>query len=102
MLDFIKKSDFNRCQNEVKGFKHSNYQLKVCKPDPKWKQRKLAMEYDQSIKAGITPSFVYSNEWRTKSEQENLEKLINLRKKTILIIYANNRLITSVRVINNL
>jgi len=79
-LNSIKFNSYDRWMNEVEGLQYFIDQLKLCKPDPNRNQRQLAIEYDQAIKSGVTPNFEYSNEWREKSEQENIKKVKNSKK----------------------
>jgi len=79
-LNSIKLNRYDRWMNEVEGLQYFIDQLKICKPDPHRNQRQLAIEYDQAIKAGITPGFEYSNEWRKKAEQKNIKKVENSKK----------------------
>ena len=74
ILKCIQHSDKIRWRREIKDLQYFIEQLRICQPDPKRQQRKIAIEYDEAKKAGYSPQFSYSNEWREKSETEKLKK----------------------------
>ena len=74
ILESIHHLDRIRWRREIKELQYFIEQLKVCQPDPKRQQRKIAIEYDDAKKAGYKIKFSYSNEWREKSETEKLKK----------------------------
>jgi len=69
-----KQNDLERWKEEVEEIKSTLTYLEQVKPDPERKHLQLALEYEAAIKAGKTPQFEYSNEWREKAKDEKIEK----------------------------
>jgi len=74
LLDNLKSTDLKRWQGEVEELPYFIKQLKVCEPDPKRKQRQIAIDYEKAISRGEIPEFDYSNEWREKAAAVRIEK----------------------------
>jgi len=68
-----KKTDFERWKKEVEDIKATLVYFEKVKPDTEGKNLQLALDYDAALKAGITPQFEYSNEWREKAKREKIE-----------------------------
>ena len=69
-----KQNDLERWKEEVEAIKSTLTYFDKVKADPERKHLQLALEYETAIKAGITPRFEYSNEWREKAKDEKIEK----------------------------
>jgi len=68
-----KQNNLERWKEGVEEIKSTLTYFDQVKPDPERKNLQLALEYEAAIKAGITPQFEYSNEWREKAKDETIE-----------------------------
>jgi len=72
-IESHREIDFEGWKKEVEAIKATLVFFEKVKPDADNKNLQLALDYDAAIKAGITPHFEYSNEWREKAKREKIK-----------------------------
>jgi integrase len=74
-LENGKPHDSECWKKGVESIKTALEYFNKCKADPERKNIQLALEYEAALKAGMTPKFEYSNEWREKAKHEKINQV---------------------------